>query len=81
MSTKINNYIKFSSYLNDKTYYTIIDLEREHVNIQENGITVFDNTIKSFKKTVANGGWLHNKVYQEILNNGEKLMEIMTKAS
>jgi len=75
----MDNYVKFSSHLNEMNYFTQIDLEREHIRIQENGITVFDDKLHRFKKNVHEGGWLANVVYESILDNAEKLTELLSK--
>ena len=56
-------YIKFSTCLQESDYFTMCDLETERIKIQENGVTIFDDSIKEFKKGVNDRNHIYHFIY------------------
>lgn len=75
-----NSYIKFSSFLDEKHYFTQIDLTLDRINISREGVLMESCSIADFKEKVNNDNTLSNRVYESILSNAEQLIEILSRA-
>ena len=75
----MKNYIKFSSYLEDAMYFTQIDLETSKIQISEDGHVVVSDSLAEFKKAVALEQTIESRLYADILDMAEKLIEMLSE--
>ena len=72
-------YIKFSTCLQESDYFTMCDLETERIKIQENGVTIFDDSIKEFKKGVNDRNHIYHFIYTKIGSMVDDLEDLLSK--
>jgi len=77
---KLRNFISFSSYIEDKKYYTAIDLVLNLIKVHEDGELVYEGTIEGFKELEKIKAKNTDKVYSDLLRMANELIDILTKA-
>lgn len=77
---KPRDYISFSSYLEDKRYFTQIDLKGETIFVTSEGEKVWVGTIDEFKSLEKIKAKNADKVYKSLLDMAEELIDILSKA-
>ena len=75
---KPREYISFSSYIEDKMYFTQVDLKGKVIFITSEGEKVWVGTIDEFKNLEKIKANKADRVYKSLLDMAEELIDILS---
>ncbi len=76
---KPRNYISFSSFIDEKRWFTQIDLELDVIYITSDDTKVWEGSIAEFKMLEKIKAKEFDKVYASLLDMAEELIALLSK--
>jgi len=73
------NSIKFSTYWQEKRYYTSCDTEARRIKIEENGVVIFEDSMKIFKEKVDDKHHIYYPLYKMIFKMVEDMEKLLSE--
>ena len=79
LDKKPKNYISFSSFVEEKRWFTQVDLESQIIYITSDTDKVYTGTIDEFKNLVIIKANETDVVYESLLSMAEELIDILSR--